>query len=124
MVRLHRDEAQISRLRHAAEDAKNVNKGRRGGGIDSRTDTAVDQSMQKRIGRSGGHVSLGLALIIQIFACRVLSFVLLRPCSRYVSFLNTGAPRLAARMNSRRHLYSVSIKIFLFHRFFFFFRSC
>ena len=32
MARWHRDEVQRSRLRHAAEDAKNGDKGRAGGG--------------------------------------------------------------------------------------------
>ena len=39
MARWHRDEAESSRLRHAAEDAKSDDKGKGGGG--SRTDTAA-----------------------------------------------------------------------------------
>ena len=41
MTRWHRDEAESSWLRHAAEDAKSDDKGR-GRGWGSRTDTAVD----------------------------------------------------------------------------------
>ena len=39
MARWHRDEAESSRLRYAAEDAKSDDKGKGGGG--SRTDTAA-----------------------------------------------------------------------------------
>ena len=49
MARWHRDEAQRSRLRHAAEDAKNGDKGRGGGGKGSRTDTAIDDCRNEMI---------------------------------------------------------------------------
>ena len=51
MARWHRDEAQRDRLRHAAEGAKNGDKGRRGGERGGRADTAVDECRNERIDR-------------------------------------------------------------------------
>ena len=52
MARWHRYETQRSRLRHAAKDAKNGDKGRRReGGRGSRTDTAIDECRNEMIDR-------------------------------------------------------------------------
>ena len=49
MTRWHRDEAESSLLRHAAEDTKSDDKGRGGGG--SRTDIAVDECRNEMVDR-------------------------------------------------------------------------
>ena len=52
MTRWHRDEAESSWLRHTTQDAKNYDKGRRGGkGGGSRTDTAVDECRNDMVDR-------------------------------------------------------------------------
>ena len=52
MTRWHRDEAESSWLRHATEDAKSDDKGRRERkGRSSRTDTAVDECRNETVGR-------------------------------------------------------------------------
>ena len=52
MTRWHRDEAVSSWLRHATENAKSDDKGRRGRqGRGSRTDTAVDECRNEIVGR-------------------------------------------------------------------------
>ena len=56
MARCHTDEAQRSRRRHAAEDAKSGDKGReREGGGGRRTDTAVDECRNEMIDRMVGY---------------------------------------------------------------------
>ena len=61
MARWHRDEAERSRLRHAAEDAKNGDKEGWGGGKGSPTDPAVDECRNEMIERVT-RVSVRLAL--------------------------------------------------------------
>ena len=52
VTRWHRDEAESSWLRHATEDAKSDDKGRRERkGRSSRTDTAVDECRNETVGR-------------------------------------------------------------------------
>ena len=51
MARWHRDEAQKSWLRRAAEDAKNGDKGRGGGWRGSCSDIAVDECRNEKIDR-------------------------------------------------------------------------
>ena len=51
MAGLCRDEAQRSRLRNVAEDAKNGDKLKGGGGRGSRTDTATDKCGNEIIDR-------------------------------------------------------------------------
>ena len=51
MARWHRDEAQENRLRHASEGAKSGDKGFGGGRGCNRTDTAVVDCRNERIGR-------------------------------------------------------------------------
>ena len=52
MARWHRDEAESSWLRHAAEDTTSDDKEKRGrGGGGSRMDTAVDESRNEMVDR-------------------------------------------------------------------------
>ena len=87
MTRWHRDEAQKqSRPRHAAEDAKNGDKGRGGARGEAQLQLqqllSTNECRNKMIDRVARYVSVRLALT-QTFACISLSFVLLRPRSRY-----------------------------------------
>ena len=50
MTRWHRDEAESSWLRHAADDANSDDKGRRRGG-GNRTDAAVDEFRNEMVDR-------------------------------------------------------------------------
>ena len=50
MTRWHRDEAESSWLRHAADDANSDDKGRRRGG-GNRTDAAVDEDRNEMVDR-------------------------------------------------------------------------
>ena len=101
MRRWEMDEKQRFRLRHAAEDAKNGDEGRGEGGSGSRTDTAVDGCRNEMINRVANY---RVEQFLQCFAGIFLTFVVLRPCSRYLSFLSTKAFRLAAFLNPLRHL--------------------
>ena len=66
MARWHGDEAKRSRLRHAAEDTKDGDKGRGGGGTGSCTDTAVDECRNEMIDRVAGY---RFDYLLHIFAC-------------------------------------------------------
>ena len=91
MARWQRDEEQKRRLRHAADDAKNSDKGTGRGGRGSGSDTAVDECRNKMIYRVAGY---RFDVLLQTHACTSLLFVLFRPGSRYLPFLSTSAFRL------------------------------
>ena len=84
MARWYEDGAQRSRLRHTAEDTKNGYKGGGGRGKGIRTDTAVDEWRNEMIDRVARY---RFDQLLQYFACTSLSFELLHPRSRYLSFL-------------------------------------